>query len=69
MTPEEIAVELVDKFHAQASDYGTPHPRSLAKECAIICCEEVIKHLDKMWLWDAIDEQKEIIEAIKNTHN
>jgi hypothetical protein len=36
-----------------------------AKEAAIIAVNYRIEALEEMWLWDAIDEQKEIIEEIE----
>ena len=47
MTPQEKAKELVDKFVNIESlkDFGGMDI-ALAKECAVICCDEIIGVLD-----------------------
>ena len=41
MTPKEKAKELVNKFLLNAMTY------EMAKQCAIICVDEIINHIDK----------------------
>jgi hypothetical protein len=42
MTPKEKAIELIDKY--SNADY-TDISFSGAKQCALICCDEVLEHL------------------------
>lgn len=43
MTPELKAIELVEKFSKEADDYGTPYPILLAKDCAVIAVDEIMR--------------------------
>jgi len=47
MTPKEKCDELIDKFVdasvvEEEENYFHPRPYSLAKQCALICCEEIL---------------------------
>lgn len=67
MTPEEIKAEqLINSFYKYAfEDIDGVGKWMNAKQCAIIAVNYRIEALNDMWLWDAIDEQKEIIEEIE----
>jgi hypothetical protein len=44
MTPKEKADELVDRFCPLAMGETYEHSMSLAKQCALICCDEILRY-------------------------
>jgi len=42
MTPEEKAKSLFDRFRLVISEWETPAAKIRGRECAIICCDEII---------------------------
>ena len=57
MTPKDKAKELVDKFidYAYHWDEGFPLPKEYtpiwnAKQCALVCIDEILKNDDRMYL-------------------
>jgi hypothetical protein len=73
-TPKEIAIELIDKFKYAKKYANSANAMSdkLAKQCAIIHCEGVIKVLDEISMKESgttqIDygqmEYEEVIQEI-----
>ena len=74
MTPEEKAKELVKKFEKGIFSIGySTYSEQRAKQCAIICCDEVSNALIKCspdyaekTLWHPIDYWEQVKEKIKS---
>ena len=47
MTPKEKAKELVSKFSSKLPFYSEKDNLSKAKQCALICVDEIIKSQEK----------------------
>lgn len=49
MTPKEKAKQLVDSFMdlSEEQEYNTPRymPKEMAKQCALLCCNEVLGYM------------------------
>jgi hypothetical protein len=64
MTPQEKARELVMKFARELGTFINPMIWQMSKQCAIICCEEVIANsYECAWM-----EQKNRIETQLTKH-
>ena len=63
MTPNEKAKELINKFKPhQSDDYPNSDENHHAKQCALICVDEVYKNIDE-------DMDYQFVEADKGYWN
>lgn len=72
MTPEEKSKELYDRFWDKVEDFDLEHEntcikerKNCAKECAIICCDEMIQVADELKLWNLAAIWEKIKEEIQ----
>ena len=65
MTPKEKAEELVDKFRMNVLDYeGCSINTHKAKQCALICCNEVLGYMGADRGYEFWQEVKQEIEKL-----
>jgi hypothetical protein len=72
MTPQENAVELVNKFYSRIGDEQIVDTEnwSAAKYCAVMAVTEIIAHIEPSIPMDVIEARiKYWTEVIKEIHN
>jgi len=65
MTAEEKAKELLDKMWDVTYQDEEYLPNYEAKQCALICVDEIIKQIDGKTLTDQTDYWEEVKQEIK----
>jgi hypothetical protein len=65
MTPKKKAEELIDKFLPSMKWSNPIYRREEAKQCVLICVDEILKELDNCDCYNQIAHYKEVKKEIE----